>query len=197
MIDLGRITIVLLAAGLSRRFGAEDKLAADVAGKPMAFHIGDTLADMPFGAKFAVCAGDTGTVPEGLRARGFTVVVNAEPERGQGRSLAIGAEAAAARDADAVMVCLADMPFVTRGHLETLAAAFDPREPAVIASQSTHRGPPALFPAHNLADLMALEGDHGARQLLANATFIRTDPHSLFDIDSPADLAASLMKSGQ
>jgi molybdenum cofactor cytidylyltransferase len=49
-----RIAAVLLAAGMSTRFGEEDKLMADLRGKPVAAHTLETIASMAFAELVAV-----------------------------------------------------------------------------------------------------------------------------------------------
>ena len=41
-----------------------------------------------------------------------------------GTSLALGARRAIALDADAMLVCLADMPYVTRAHIALMIGAY-------------------------------------------------------------------------
>jgi CTP:molybdopterin cytidylyltransferase MocA len=49
--------------------------------------------------------------------------------------------------------------------------------------------PPAIFPYSIFQSLTALEGDSGARGLLADAHLVASDYPVLMDIDSAEDLA--------
>ena len=49
--------------------------------------------------------------------------------------------------------------------------------------------PPAIFPSGALDSLLELQGDAGARKLLADALLVEGDDQFLIDIDTPADLA--------
>jgi molybdenum cofactor cytidylyltransferase len=182
------IAALVLAAGLSRRFGPEDKLAAPLDGKPLAAHIAGTLGALPFVERIAVCSAQDGVVAEAFRSAGFTVLVNPAPEQGQGRSLAIGASYAASFDIDGLLVALADMPFVSPAHVEALKARFaaDPRM-AVASTAGDYRGPPALFPRASFAALMAMSGDAGAKRLLNDAAMLEVDTGELRDFDTPDD----------
>lgn len=184
---MSRVAALLLAAGLSRRFGPEDKLAAPLNGGPLAGHAATTLAGLPLVGKFAVCAAVEGPVPEVLRANGFAIVVNPAPEDGQGSSLAIGAKQAAGLDIDGLLVALADMPFVSRAHFEAMLARFATAPGAVASIGGAYRGPPALFPRAQFPDLMAMTGDTGAKRLLAGASFVEASARELMDFDTPAD----------
>lgn len=179
MIDAARVAAVLLAAGRSTRFGG-DKLVAALAGKPVALHAAEGLAAVGFGHLVAV----TSDAFAGL-FRGFEIVVNDRPEEGQARSLRLGVEAAERAGADAVLVALADMPFVGAAHYRRLLAA---HERVTATALNGTAMPPALFGRALFLQLKALDGDRGARSLLAGATLIEAPPHELRDIDVPADL---------
>ena len=51
--------LVVLAAGLSVRFGEADKLMAELNGKPVLRHVIDNMASLPFAARFAVVSTET------------------------------------------------------------------------------------------------------------------------------------------
>ncbi len=178
-IDASNVTLVLLAAGRSQRFGGA-KLNAPLNGKPMGLHAAETLAGFGFAARLAV----VGRAGPDFAALGYEIMANPAPEQGQASSLRLGVGAV---QTSACMIVLADMPFVTSAHIQALLEGFDGDR---IASSSDGRTlPPALFGAQHFAALMALEGDHGARALLRGAPCIAGDAKCLADIDHPDDLA--------
>jgi molybdenum cofactor cytidylyltransferase len=179
--------LVLLAAGLSRRFGATDKLMADLGGRPLGLHVAEALAGVPFGSRIAV----TGAGSPEYAPLGFRIVLNAEPAHGQAGSLRLGVDAARSVGAGAVLVLLADMPRVGAGHVRGLLAAASGGEAAIACStDGVRRSPPALFGRGWFGRLAALSGDEGARALLADAPAVRAAPGELVDVDTPAALAA-------
>lgn len=186
-----RTAAIVLAAGLSRRYGSESKLLAPLRGKPLALHIADTLAGMSLFGLIAVCQeGDV--LGAEFEARGFTVVTNPDSARGQASSLALGVKEAEALDAEAALICLADMPFVSEGHL---AAVLDAAETTdIVASSIAGQAaptPPAVFSHPHFPALLALEGDKGARSLLAQARLIEAPAGELADFDTPGDFAGN------
>lgn len=185
------LAVVVLAAGLSRRFGARDKLEQPLAGKPLACHVADTLAEFPTAHRMVVSAAATGPVAAHFLARDFELIINPDPASGQGRSLALAAERAAAIGATGLLVCLADMPYVTDGLLRRLAErwAADPTI-SLISACETYRGPPALFPRSSFGPLQRLRGERGGRELLAQAHPVPARPDELRDFDYPADFGA-------
>jgi molybdenum cofactor cytidylyltransferase len=185
MIRPDRVALVLLAAGLSHRFGTEDKLAAPFRGRPLAHHAADTLAGIAFAERFVV----VGAGPSVLAGRGFTLIANPVPEVGQSRSVALGVEAARAAGARAVLIALADMPLVTIGHIRRLLMRYEDAHSIVASGDGARRAPPALFGRAHFDALCDLEGDGGARALLARAAIVPVTPGELADIDTPTDLA--------
>jgi molybdenum cofactor cytidylyltransferase len=141
---------------------------------------------MPFGYRFAVVPTNTDRRAELFTNRRFDVIANADPGQGLSSSLALGAGMAAALGAEAMLLCLADMPFVTRAHISMLVGAAGDRPVATEASGV--RSPPAIFPSSMYADLMALEGDRGAKPFLESAFAIEVDPAMVRDIDTMADI---------
>jgi len=178
------IAAVVLAAGLSTRFGG-DKLLYPYAGKPLAAHIADTLASLPLTWRVAIVPPVPSLRGNVFAERGFDLVENPDPSQGMGSSLALGAQRALELGAEALLVCLADMPHVSAEHLGRLLAAGD--TDVVATSFDGSRGPPVLFPRRLFLDLVALSGDHGARHLLANAGLVVAPPGLARDFDVPGD----------
>jgi molybdenum cofactor cytidylyltransferase len=179
------IAVAVLAAGQARRFGS-DKLMADLDGVPLGAYIARTLAPMGFGWCIAVCA--TGAaIAHQYAAIGFRILENSQPESGQAHSLHLALAAAQQTDAKALLIALADMPYVTSGHITAILSAG--------GCAASHDGinfmPPALFPRDTWPELLRTSGDAGARELLRKAKRVPASPVILRDIDTVADLCAS------
>ncbi len=129
-------------------------------------------------------------------ALGYAPLVNPAPDQGLASSLRIAATRAEQLGARALLILLADMPFVSPAHLERLIAAFlaDGSTPIFSASPAGIAQPPALFPASCFPALRAREGDKGARALADTARLIEADGRQLTDIDTVADLDAANRK---
>lgn len=184
------IAAVLLAAGRSTRFGTADKLAASLGDRPLARHAADMLATLPLAARFVVCGAEPPAWP------GFEAIVNARPEAGLAHSIAIGIAAARRSGVAAVMVALADMPFVTARHMTRLLDRHDGPRTLVASSDGVHRMPPALFGAGWFDALERLSGDRGARSLLDEAETVVASPEELLDIDTAEDLRRARQYGG-
>ena len=178
------IAVAVLAAGQSKRFGS-NKLMADLDGRPIGLHIVQTLVEMEFGWRFVVSPPHA-PLELYYSASGFADVTNKSPEKGQARSLHLAVEAAIVTDAKALLLVLADMPFVSSGHIAALVAAYDGN--IVASCDDSAPMPPAIFPRDTWQTLLATSGDAGARGLLKGAKLVGASHAELRDIDEPADL---------
>ncbi|ODP38681.1 nucleotidyltransferase family protein [Sphingomonas turrisvirgatae] len=186
MIEPERVALLLLAAGHSHRFGAQDKLMAPYLGRPLGLHVVVALEAVPFAARVAVTDGTALDLP----SCGYTIVHNDDPAAGMGRSLRLGMEAVAAMDVDAVLIALADMPKVTATHIYRLLDRAEGADTIIASSDGVDPRPPALFGRDYFATLLASKGDMGARELVRRGHHIVTSPAELADVDTPEELAA-------
>jgi molybdenum cofactor cytidylyltransferase len=178
--------VVLLAAGRGTRLGG-NKLQADLGGTMLGLHAARTFAALDFGWRFAVVDVNNVGLNAGLEALGYRLLINTAPDRGLSHSLALGAEAAEASTAVAMLVGLADMPFVSALHIRTLCATFGQhgRKEIVASAHSGQPMPPVLFNQQVFADLRQHSGDQGARTLLAKAITVDAERQILADVDTP------------
>lgn len=177
---------VLLAAGLSRRYGGAGKLLAEFRGKPLVLHAAGTIAALPFSRRLAVCRRGDDELAAMLDQLGFVVVRNPDPAQGMASSLALGV--AAAGEPEALVIALADMPLVTAAHLRMLVDRLAPGSiVASVARDGDAPTPPAAFSRPHLPDLLRLTGDKGARHLLQGADLVVAPEGTLTDFDTPED----------
>ena len=192
------IATMLLAAGGSRRFGADSKLMADLGGRPVVDHAAQAVAETTAAHRIAVVRPGPDPMRALLAARGFALVDNPRAEEGMGASISAGTAYAAEHAATGLLVCLADAPLIRSLTLSVMMDAFAARKNAgaiVVARDARRRGAPVVFGAAHFPALMALEGDEGGRALLAAHADMVTEvatsrPDELDDVDTPAALAA-------
>lgn len=178
--------LVLLAAGRSLRMGdTGSKLDEPFLGRPLGLHVVVALEDMPFMERVAVA----GSAACDYAAHGFAIVRNDQPQRGMGRSVALGVAHARLLGAKTVLVALADMPCVTAAHVRALLDAADGDDAVVASSDGRSPGPPAVFGRGQFDMLLALDGEAGARDLIRAGKHVRTTPAELVDVDTPEELA--------
>ncbi|NIY78521.1 MAG: NTP transferase domain-containing protein [Rhodobacteraceae bacterium] len=93
----------------------------------------------------------------------------ADSDLGISATLKALARYALEREADALAVIMADMPFITTSHLETLVILFETFGGTRIVRaqcQSGREGYPVIFPASVLPEFEALTGDEGVQVLV-------------------------------
>lgn len=182
--------LILLASGQSKRFGRENKLLADLKGKPIISQVIETITGAGFKALYAVTS--EAAVADLLRLSHFQILQNAHPEAGQGNALSIGARAVIADGHTQVCVMLADMPFIPREHLMALISIAE--SSAVVLSE--YDGvvmPPAVFSGVNLTAIAGAQGERGGKDVTRDLKPLtaRLTKRAAMDIDTPADLAAA------
>lgn len=186
-----RIAAVLLAAGTSSRFGEEDKLMAELRGKPLAAHTLETVASMAFAELIAVVRPIqvTPVLHRKLDRRGYTIIVNDRPEEGISGSIVRAVEhVMPINRIRGILICLADMPDVPQTHYNRICLAAEDIRSVVASTDGFSSSPPAFIGRKHFPELLALKGDQGARALLSHGLQIETTGKVLHDIDTPEDL---------
>ena len=184
--------VVVLASGLSRRFGGENKLLAPLDGKPLTAHVAAYVAEADVGHRYAVVDPQAPGVGRIYSDQGFILVENPTPEEGQGAALGLGCAAACKDNHEGLFVCLGDMPFVTPKIFAMLASQIGDGD-AAICTDGVRVSPPALFSKDAAKGLLRLKGDAGAKKYiesLDNVARVKMPAAQLRDIDKPEDLQA-------
>ena len=190
-----RVAAVVLAAGRSTRMGAVNKLIAEIGGKPLVRIAAEQALASHASPVIVVTGHEKDKVAAALAGLPVRLVHNPDYAEGLGSSLRTGIAAVPA-EADGAIVCLGDMPQVDATLIDRLIAAFAPERGALIVAPSVDgkRGHPVLWARRFFADLMAIEGDVGARHLLTGfrdaVVEVAGDQSALLDIDTPDALSA-------
>lgn len=183
---------VLLAAGTSSRFGDRNKLLQEVDGEPMVRRVAETLLGAELAGVVAVLGHESTRVREALEDLNLSLVENEAYAEGQSTSVRTGVSAVVERDADAVLVALGDMPYISPETVTSLVAAYEKGAgSALAAAHEGKRGNPVLFDSRYFDELASVVGDVGGREILRtsdDAVLIETsDPGVRRDVDRPAD----------
>ncbi len=160
--------LVLLAAGLSRRFGAENKLLIDWRGKPLYRHTLDRLERLWQERPTAYTLLVVTQYPEiaaHCAGRGIPCVHNPRAAEGISTSLQLGLRSGGVEEATAFFV--ADQPGLRlatiRGFLEGYAAS---GKGLGCVSHAEVPGNPCVFSARYADELLCLTGDRGGKAVL-------------------------------
>lgn len=191
---MAEITGILLAAGASRRFGADKLTQVLPNGEWVAVR---ACLNLMAGVDKVVVVLRPGSdeLIAALQAVGAEVVICAEAEQGMGVSLAFGVNAA--KQADAWLVALADMPWLLPATIAKLSDSLRLGKLIVAPCRQKRRGHPVGFAKALGPELMSLSGDVGAKYLIqahqADVHLLACDDPGIFkDIDTPVDLLPKL-----
>ncbi|MEA2904725.1 MAG: molybdenum cofactor cytidylyltransferase [Alphaproteobacteria bacterium] len=189
-----RIAAVLLAAGRSTRMGGPNKLLAEIGGRPLVRIAAEEALGSRARPVIVVTGHERERIEAALAGLPVRLVHNADFASGLGSSVRAGIAAVPA-DADGVVVCLGDMPQVNAPLIDRLIAAFDPERGALAVMPTTEgrRGNPVLWSRRFFPELMAIEGDVGARHLItrygeAVVEVPVSGKGALIDVDTPEAL---------
>ncbi len=184
------IAAILLAAGAGTRFGGDKLLHPLEDGVAIAAHAARNLLAVTPEVIAVVRWGDF-PLYDMLEQEGCQVTMFQGAARGMGASLAHGV--GQARGADGWVVALADMPRIAPGTIRSIIDAL--RQGALIAApvRKGERGHPVGFGAALRDELLALDGDQGARAVVErHRDSVRLiecdDPGIFFDVDRKSDL---------
>ena len=190
MIEKNKIVGVLLAAGQSTRFGSNKCLKKLSNGNEIALQ---SALNLKAHLDQVICV-----IPENshelkslFERNGFQILENKlSKEKGMSSSIKLAVKAAS--EAQAWLFCLADMPNIKPTSYQSLISKLDQKHTIVIPKYNQQRGNPVGLSNGHYNQIMALEGDVGAKQIFKqNAHDINfvdvNDEGILQDIDTVAD----------
>ena len=176
MTDVGHgIAGLVLAAGEGSRFaGPVHKLRTEFRGRPLVRWAVDAALEAPLAAVYVVLGAED---LSDLLPPDVTIVMNHDWDRGQAWSLQAGVRTAEIDGHTAVVVGVADQPFVGAEAWRRVAEA---PGSIVTAVYGPRRRPPVKL-QETVWPLLPLDGDEGARQLM------RRHPEMVREVTCPGD----------
>jgi molybdenum cofactor cytidylyltransferase len=192
------IAAIILAAGESSRMG-QHKLLLPLLGKALLVHVVDnTLAA---GVENVVVV--VGYHADDVRAllANYPVRLVENPDYAQGQSTSVRAGISAlAPQTDAAIILLGDQPLVTPALLRDLIETWQHTgKPIVAPFYQGQRGNPVLFARSLFAELLAVTGDQGGREVLQQhageiASVVVDDADAAQDLDTWQEYQALLQR---
>jgi molybdenum cofactor cytidylyltransferase len=192
-----QIAAIILAAGRSTRMGGPNKLLADLQGKKLVRIAAEQALASKAREVIVVTGHQAELVEQALDGLKVKFVRNPDFAGGLASSVKAGI-AAVTNDADAAVICLGDMPLIDARLIDRLIEAFAPDRGnlIVVPVAEGRRGNPVLWSRRFFSELMTLEGDIGARHLIARhgeavAEVPVEGDGAFLDIDTPQALDAA------
>ena len=190
--DFETISIILLAAGASKRMGSTIKQLLPWAGNTLIGHAIDQTRIL--NAKTYVVLGAHVDEIKPKLSDDVEVLLHSEWQNGMGSSIAFGVEQVLQINpqTETIMIVLADQPFMDNGFSENLLNEHQKQSAAISATQYPNErvGVPAIFNSDYFGVLRSLNQDKGARALLNNPKeniFTINAGEKAFDIDTMED----------
>ena len=190
-----KISAIILAAGLSSRMGS-NKLLAMLKGKPLVRHAAETALGSGVDKVIVVTGHQSGQIRAALEGLTIEFRNNDYYSKGLAESLKCGVKVLP-EDSDGALILLGDMPGISIALIDRMIAAFDPIEgrAVVVAARNGKRGNPVLWARRFFPEILALEGDVGAKHLMASYDELVCEVEAendgpLMDIDTPEALKA-------
>lgn len=185
-----KIGCLVMAAGNARRFRA-NKLAAELAGKPLIQHALDAVPQGLFDRVVVVT--QYPEVAALAEKYGFEALKNDRPEDGLSHTIALGTEAM--RECNAILYMVSDQPLLDDASVERIVACWRAHPCNIVgAAHDGRRGNPCIFPREFFEELMALREDHGGNTVIRahpdRLLTVEVAPEELTDVDTPEALAA-------
>jgi len=181
---------ILLAAGSGSRFGGGKLLHCLADGTPIGVaslrNLGAALQQV-----LAVVRSGDDALRKLLEAEGVAVHICTDAHLGMARSFVCGINAS--HDADGWVIALGDMPFLQPQTIKTVAGRIAQSGRIAIPAYRGERGHPVGFGRRYLDELLQLQGDEGARSVIArhprDLEIVDCDDRGILcDVDTPADL---------
>ena len=188
------INSIVLAAGMSKRMLIGNKLLLKVKNKTLLEKTLDNIISANFSKVSVVLGHDSILIANLLKDYNINLYYNPKYKEGISSSIVQGVNKNNI-NSDGIMICLADMPqvskYVYNKMLLTFQSNYKKNIPLIIMPiHNKIKGNPILFSKHFFNDLKKLKGDIGAKKLiLKNEKYIRriniTINSILNDIDTP------------
>jgi molybdenum cofactor cytidylyltransferase len=184
------VAAVVLAAGSSTRMG-RNKLLLDLGGETLVRRSVRAAVEAGVDEVVVVLGHEEPRVRAELAGLACTPIVNADHAQGAGTSVRTGVRHVSGV-ADAVVIVLADMPFVTAQMIATLVERYRATRPSLVASHyGDVQAPPTLYDRALFAELLQIPGERCAKQVVRRhereAVVVAWPESALRDIDVPAD----------
>ena len=203
-----KIAMIMLAAGNSRRFGA-NKLLYEIDGIPMYRHVLEQLDDTKkkiensyseysdivqsnnlyrnnITAKIIcniIVITQYDAIAEAVKTKEIQVLYNPHPEDGISSSVKIGLNASL--DADAVLFTVSDQPWLTSETICELIHVFlNTSKGIACVSCQGKMGNPCIFDRKYYNELLSLEGDKGGKKVIMK----HLDDTQIYEIEAGREL---------
>jgi molybdenum cofactor cytidylyltransferase len=170
-----------------------NKLLLELAGETLVHRAVRRVVDAGLDPVFVVLGHEADRIREAIGSLECQTVFNPNYEAGVNSSLRAGIHAVSESSAQAAVVVLADMPFVTTAMIRTLVDEFRKSDgPLVISDYQGINAPPMLYDRSLFHELAVSEGQgcgkHVVKRHRHEARSVTWPAEALTDLDVPEDI---------
>ncbi len=188
------IHVIVLAAGLSRRMGKENKLLLSYGGGSMLAEVLTQILMLNWASVTVVTGHERRKVGEVVKKFGVQECYNPDFAEGQGSSIRAGV-ASLPTATEAFLIALGDMPLLQTTHYRALREAFATAwaKDALAILRPVRKGRPGhpvFFSAAHRSSILDSKDTEGARSVIKGqgqhlVPFPTTDAAYFWDVDTP------------
>lgn len=178
--------VVILAAGASKRLGRPKQLLT-YHNTTLLQHTIDSANSLEALAKLIILGAQAEKIAIQIDTKSFEVVINEHWANGLSSSIEAGLTILRKNHPTIknVLFVLSDQPYLTHDHLKKLLSKHQDDEPCITGSFYANQvGVPIVFSYHYFDELLTLDGDQGARKIVAKYPYsIQSVPFEKGEID--------------
>ncbi len=189
------IVAIVLAAGLSRRMGSQNKLLLELGKQSMVEAVVDRLIASPSSKVIVVVGHEADQIKSVISDKAVSIIKNDQYQTGMTSSIKAGV-AQLPEDADAFMICLSDMPLLMTHHYAELIKAYAVHSAAdecILRPQvNGKKGHPVIFHKAYKESIMQCTDTDGCNAVIqahhAKCIYYDTEAVAYIrDVDTPQD----------
>ena len=165
---MDKIAVVVLAAGNAKRLG-QSKQLLPWGNSTLLGNVVENVLAVDAHKFFVVLGAYRNEILEKINLSEATVLINDNWQQGLGSSIASAITEIDDKypELNAVLLVLADQPFIGSIHLNAIIKLYlTEKESIIITRKENYRGVPVLFPRKFFRELMLLSNDEGAKQII-------------------------------
>lgn len=199
MSESANIGVVILAAGSSSRLGRPKQLV-EFQNKPLLQHVIDAINPFQFRSSFLVLGSNVDQIQKSINPENVTLLHNENWSEGIASSIRLGVlESIKLNESlEGILFLLSDQPFVNKELIEELILKHLNGDQQITAcSYNGNMGVPAIFGKSFFPQLLELQGDVGAKKIIAqNSNNVQSVvfKKGSFDVDTELDVQELLDK---
>lgn len=189
----GRLSCILLAAGMSKRMGTVNKLLMSINGEPLVRRTAKLLLEYGMEEIVVVLGYQSERVLAAIEDLPVRSVINSQYEEGQMTSVHAGLSTLN-QETDGIMIFLSDLLLITADDIRNIHATYEESGADIVVPQFEQaRGNPIIFSPTQRAAILAGEKNLGCRKLITKNPELVTvyespNDHVIHDLDTPESL---------